>query len=87
MQILLAIIFLIVMLFIADKKGFNPWLWLLPSGPLGLIILLCMPSANAVGIDEETSEQRKRSGNSTGGVLSVIVAVLLAFLFVVLSTI
>lgn len=76
---------MIIMAIIANKKGFNPLLWILASGFLGFIILLCMPSANAVGIDDETSDRRRSSGNQTGDILSVVAVMLIVVVFAILS--
>lgn len=56
----------ILMAVIASKKGFNPLLWILAGGIPGFIILLCMPSANARGIDDDTRVNRRRRGNIVG---------------------
>jgi len=74
---LIAIAVIIIMGVYAYKKGFNPWLWILACGLPGLIILIFMPSAAAPGIDEATRERRRKTGNTTGGVLSLIGIVLL----------
>jgi len=80
---------------LASRKGFNIWLWILPAAfvgftpgrfptlgiPLGFIILVCMPSACAKNITEELRMRRRRSGNTVGGVLTVLAAALLAGLW------
>ena len=72
MKLIGFIVIAILMAFLAGKKGFNPWLWLLGGGLLGLIILLCLPSASKAGIDEPTRLRRTKTGNTVGTVFTVI---------------
>jgi len=76
MRAIIGIVVAIIMAVIAKKKGFSWWLWILAGGIPGFIILLFMPSASADGIDEETRNRRKKSGNTTGAVISVIAIIL-----------
>ena len=77
MSLILSIGVAIVMAVIANKKGFNPFLWILAGGILGFLILIFMPSANAEEIDEATRTVRRKRGNVTGGVISCIAIVLI----------
>jgi hypothetical protein len=65
----------------AHRKGFNPLLWILGGGLLGLILLAIMPSANAPEISYEQKQARVKNGNIAGGILSAVVVVLLVVLF------
>ena len=64
----------------ASRKGFNPALWFLGGGLLGIIVLACMPSATKPGITGEQAHSRTVAGNIAGGVLSGLVAVVLVLL-------
>ena len=66
----------LVMASLALHKGFKPSRWCLAAGPLGFIILLFMPSANAQGINEYTRKALVDRGNIVGGVLSAISVIL-----------
>ncbi len=80
MRLILFMIFGIINMFIAQKKGFNPWAWLLAAGLLGLILLACLPSAMAQGIDEATRHRRRKTDTSIGIAISVL-GLLLAMVF------
>jgi hypothetical protein len=77
MRIILGIIVLIGMGFIAHRKGFDWWRWVLAGGIPGFIILLFMPSAAAEGIDEETKTKRRNTGNKVGNIISIIAIILI----------
>ncbi len=87
MGILIFIIVAIIMATIASKKGFNPWLWVLAGGVPGFIILLILPSAKAYGIDEETIEKRRKVGNNTGGVITIIAVILVLIMILWVASI
>ena len=83
---LILIIAAIIMAVIAKKKGFSPWLWILTSvvgGVPGLLILLFLPSANAVGIDKEIVVRRKKVGNIIGLVMTIIAVILIIVIVIV----
>lgn len=67
MRLLFVIVVAVIMAMIANKKGFNPLLWILAGGIPGFFILLFLPSANAEGISEPTRESRIKRGNIVGG--------------------
>jgi hypothetical protein len=50
MRLIISIVVMAVMLAVANKKGFNPWLWFLAAGLPGFIILLYGPSVKAQGL-------------------------------------
>jgi len=85
MRIIFGIIVMAVMGVIANKKGFNPWAWVLAGGLIGFIILLTLPSANADDIDDATRDVRTKRGNTVGVVISAIAVVLIVVLLVALS--
>ncbi len=86
MRAIISIVVAIIMATIANKKGFNWWLWILAGGIPGFIILLCMPSASTDGIDEETRNRRKKNGNTVGAVISVIAIIAIIALFAWISS-
>lgn len=81
-QISLLIVFGIINFRVAQNKGFSPFLWFFSAGLVGLIILLILPSANAVEeTDPELYESRKKTGNIVGSVLLgviIFIAVLIS---------
>jgi hypothetical protein len=83
MRIIFSILVLAAMGFLASRKGFDWWRWILAGGIIGFIVLLCMPSAAAKDIDEETRARRRRSGNKVGNILSII-AIIIIILMVAL---
>jgi hypothetical protein len=83
--------------FLANRRGFNIWLWILPaviiafgpgavpaSGILGMIVLLCMPSAAAKDIDMAIRGKRRRTGSIVAVVLTMIAFVLVVALWVLM---
>ena len=82
LRLSIGIVVAIVMAGIAEKKGFNPLLWMLAGSIPGFIILLCMPSASADSLDEETRLESRKTGNTVGTVISVITILLMAGLII-----
>lgn len=63
--------------FLADRKGYNFFLWMLAGGCIGLVILAFLPKVSDVaGCEDELEETRKR-GNIIGAVLAGISILLL----------
>jgi MFS family permease len=58
---------------IARKKGYRPWYWILAMGPVGLIVILCQPALETADTPEDRERWESRA-DWTGGVLSVISA-------------
>ncbi|MGB5158941.1 hypothetical protein [Desulfobacterium sp. N47] len=80
MEITFSIIIVIIMAYIASRKGYNPWLWILAGGIPGFIILLCMPSAAASDINEAIRRRRRIAGNTVGGLIGGgVIAVIIGF--------
>lgn len=72
-----AIALIALMSFLAEKKGFNPWLWIFAAGFLGLIILVFMPIIIAEWIDEAVEEKRRKTGSKVRIIFTVISAILI----------
>jgi len=51
---------------IAASKGFKPWRWTVALGPLGLIAVLCLSSANEQGIRGQAAAARVAKANALG---------------------
>jgi hypothetical protein len=77
MGLIISLVIAIIMCVIAAKKGFNPVLWFFSLGLIGLIVVLCLKSAKAPGIDEAEAAARRKRGNTVGGVLTGITAVII----------
>lgn len=83
MGIVILILTGVLMAYLAHRKGFNPWAWILTGGIIGLIFIFRLPSAREEGLDEYAIEERKRKGNNTGSIISAIAlifGILLAFM-------
>jgi len=74
--ILLQAPFSIVMAIVAKRKGYNPWLWILPVGLVGVMILWGLRNTRTTVAlyDERTHAERVERGNRTGGVLTAFTA-------------
>lgn len=84
MKVVSFIIVVAIVAFLAKRKGFNPWLWLLTAGLPGLIVLACMPSSAAKGLDATVSEKRRRIGNMTGAVITglmILIGIVVVIVF------
>ena len=71
MEIALLVVVGLITAALAARKGYNPALWFLAAGVIGLVILAFLPFVNEKG--EHPVEQRaakKRTGDITGGVIS-----------------
>ena len=55
--------------YIAWKKGYPPWFWLVSMGPVGTLWILITPNLNRATTPEERERWETRA-NWTGGVLS-----------------
>jgi uncharacterized PurR-regulated membrane protein YhhQ (DUF165 family) len=62
---------------VANRKGFNPWSWVLAAGPLGLVVLYFLPSASKSRLSKEQIRRRIAVGNVVGLVMSGIIVVFL----------
>jgi hypothetical protein len=80
-DIIANVVFAIINWIIAKKKGFNPWQWVLALGFVGSIVVACLPSANANGIDEVKRQKRRNLGTTVGGALSILFIVILSISF------
>lgn len=55
--------------FIAWSKGYAPYLWLFACGPLGLVVILCLPSSKRATTPEQMELMQSRA-NTTGAILT-----------------
>jgi hypothetical protein len=70
---------------LAWRKGFNPLLWLLAGGAPGALVLLLMPTAKAVNLDDATRAKRRRTGNLVGAGITAAALVLAVVMALVMS--
>ena len=83
MSIVLFLVFGVINAIIANKKGFNPFIWFFAAGLLGLIVLSLMPSASSVEeSDEALYLQRKKAGNTAGLIILGVAAILVVIVLV-----
>lgn len=61
----------------AYRKGFNPFLWILSFGLIGLIILAFLPAAEEKIGPREESERNLKRGDAWGASLTTIAVLLL----------
>jgi len=57
----------------ASRKGLSPVLWFLAGGPVGYLLLACLPAAN---VPEQSEQQQRRArwiGNCTAAFLLLAV--------------
>ena len=66
------IVLTFVVMFIAAKKAFNPWAWLLAGSPLGAIVIMALPSADMTKFEPAICQKRRKRGTVTGCVLSIV---------------
>ncbi len=67
---------------LAEYKGYNPWIWLLAGGPIGLLVLFALPKLEDANLTPESRLSKRRLGDAVGGLLIVASVALI----VVLST-
>lgn len=84
-RLLILVIVAIAMAFIAKKKGFNPLLWVLAAGPIGLVILLFLPNAVDNSISEKANQQRAQFANMIGGFLTGVVGIFALLFFYLIA--
>jgi hypothetical protein len=76
MKFIFSLIILGITFYYADRKGFNPWAWILAAGLLGLIVLAFLPSASDPDLDIETLDKRRRNGTNVGLGISIACVVI-----------
>ncbi len=80
--ILFLLVFGVIMVFLAGRKGYNPSLWFFAAGIIGLLILYILPIVNEQsGLPESQRESKKKTGDIIGGVMSAIAVILLLIHF------
>lgn len=72
--------------FLASRKGFENARWILTFGLIGLIVLLCLPSAHQRGISYDEVRSRAHKANKIGAILCATNVVVL-FVFLAIRTI
>lgn len=78
MGIVIAVVFCVITALLAGRKGYNPALWLLAAGAIGLIILAFLPFVNEKSqLTETERDAKKKTGNLIGGVISAIALVMI----------
>ena len=66
---------------LAARKGYNFFLWALAADVLGLIILAFLPFANRPEQSPDERRQLRRTGNTIGGLLAMLAAVVVVIRF------
>ena len=64
---------------IAWRKGYAPYFWLFACGPIGLIVVSCLPSTTSAETPEQLELMQSRA-NTAGAILSGIAFFLVAML-------
>ena len=67
----LSFISFLVAPFVAWKKGYSPYYWLIACGPIGLVVIICWPSLKSATNPEQYERLESRT-NLIGAVLSGI---------------
>ena len=67
---------------VASKKGFEALRWI-PLGAIGLVVVLCLPSAKAQGITPEESAKRAGTANKVGAWMCGIILAFFGICFLV----
>ncbi|MDY3557283.1 hypothetical protein R5W24_006471 [Gemmata sp. JC717] len=73
-----AFLFLAAPPLVARVKGFGGWARLVPSGLLGFLAVLLLPSARAPGLADAERAARARHGRRVGGAQAVVGVVAIA---------
>ena len=63
---------------LARRKGYSALWWFL-SGPLGIVVLLFYPSSKNPDLSETQAQQKTKTGNIVGAVLSFVVTPLIVW--------
>jgi len=70
---LMGFLFLVAPPLIAQAKGFGSRAWMVPSGLLGFLAVILLPSALAPGLTDDERADRVQHGRWVGGAQAVIV--------------
>ena len=57
--------------FVAWRKGYAPYYWMFACGPIGLLVILCLPGLKSTA-HPEAYERLENRVNVTGGILTGI---------------
>lgn len=60
---------------VASNKGFASGRWLLTFGLIGLIVVICLPTARKKGLPEDAASRRKRNADVISKVMFILNAV------------
>ena len=63
-------LFGLITVFFAQRKGYNPLCWILSGGLIGLAVVAFLPNAKKMTADEKTKKTKRMQGNIIGSVLS-----------------
>lgn len=66
---------------VAWRKGYSPYLWLFSCGPVGLVVIACLPSTSTAQTPEEMELMQVRA-NTTGAILTGVALFISAMLIV-----
>ena len=67
--------------FVAWRKGYAPYFWLFACGPIGLVVIACLPSLKTAVTPEEMEQMESRA-NTTGAILSGLALLIVVGLLV-----
>ena len=76
------VLFFLVNVFIAYKKGFNPLIWFLAGGILGLIVILLLPPAKKFRKTDLNEYYKRRKTSNIIGLIVVAIGVAICVFFV-----
>ena len=77
----LSFISFVVSPFVATSKGYAPYFWLFASGPIGLVVICCLPNSKTATTPEQMELMQARA-NTTGAILSGIALLVVGMLLV-----
>jgi hypothetical protein len=72
MSVLVVLLCFVAPPLLAVRKGYAWYFWILACGVLGLVVLAFLPYANAPTVEAKVKRARRRTGNTVGGALSVL---------------
>lgn len=76
--IVILLVFGVIMALLAGRRGYNPALWFLAAGIIGLLILAFLPFVNEKSeLPESQRQSKKKTGDIIGGVISAISVIIL----------
>ena len=76
------VLFFLLNVFIAYKKGFNPLIWFLAGGILGLIAILLLPQAKKYRKTDLNEYYKRRKTSNIVGLIIIAIGVTISVLFI-----